>query len=209
MGHVDRCRLQLMVKVLEFRPHRHAQYCVEIGKGLVHEEQVRRAHNGAGKRHALPLASRQGFRPAVERLAEPHLGGGRLDLACPLRFRHSAQPQGVADILANREMRIEAVVLEHHRDVAVARRPVVNPLAADQDVPGGDRLQSRHHAHRRRLAASRWAQEHKKLPVARRQAEVAHGDKATPRFSRDLASPRPSPFLPSCCLTQHVQTYYD
>ena len=51
-------------------------------------------------------------------------------------------------------MRIERIGLEHHRDVARARRQVVDDLAADADRAAGDLLEARDHAQRRRFAAA-------------------------------------------------------
>ena len=71
---------------------------------------------------------------ALRRLA--HLGGDLL-------LRHAAHAQPEADVLGDRQVRIERVGLEDHRDVALARREVVRHFAADQDAALGDVLQAR------------------------------------------------------------------
>ena len=52
-------------------------------------------------------------------------------------------------------MRIERVGLEHHGDVAVARRQIVHPHVADADLASAEILQSGDDAQQRRLAATR------------------------------------------------------
>src|SRR5262249_46278033 len=68
-------------------------------------------------------------------------------------------------VLEHGHVRIERVVLEHHGDVAVLRRHIVDDIAADQDVPVGDVLETRDHAQRRRYAAARPAYQNHELMV--------------------------------------------
>jgi hypothetical protein len=51
-------------------------------------------------------------------------------------------------------VRVERVVLEDHRDVAVFRREVVHDLVADFDRSVAYLLEARDHPQRRRLAAA-------------------------------------------------------
>ena len=53
-----------------------------------------------------------------------------------------------------RHVRIQRVVLEHHRDVALGRLEVVDDAAADRDLAAGDLLQPGDHAQQRALAAA-------------------------------------------------------
>jgi hypothetical protein len=72
-------------------------------------------------------------------------------------------------------MRVERVVLEHHGDVAVHGREVVDPLRSDPDIAGGDFLQPRDHPERRGLAAAGGADEDHELAVADVEVHVLHG----------------------------------
>src|SRR3712207_7602204 len=51
--------------------------------------------------------------------------------------------------------RVERVVLEDHRDVAVARHLVVHDASVDHERSAGDLLEPRDHAEHRGLAAAR------------------------------------------------------
>ena len=63
-------------------------------------------------------------------------------------------------------MRIERVILEHHRDVAIGRLDLVDDAAADIDLAAGDGLEPRDHPQQRRLAAAGGADQHAELAVA-------------------------------------------
>ena len=54
----------------------------------------------------------------------------RLDLG----LRHAAVAQAVGHVVVDAHMRIERVVLEHHRDVAIGGLDLVDDAAADVDL---------------------------------------------------------------------------
>jgi hypothetical protein len=66
----------------------------------------------------------------------------RLDLV----DRHLGDLQAVGHVVEHAHVRVERVVLEHHRDVALGRLELVDHAVADADLAAGDLLQARHHA---------------------------------------------------------------
>jgi len=66
VGNVDHCRVQAEVKVGKFRPHLYAQFGVQVGKGLVKEEDLGVTDNGAAYRDTLSLTAGEGLRFAVQ-----------------------------------------------------------------------------------------------------------------------------------------------
>ena len=76
-----------------------------------------------------------------------------------------AQLQREAHVLAHAHVRIERVVLEHHRDVAVLGRLVVDDLVADAQLALADVLEPGDHPQRGRLPAPRRADEDDELAV--------------------------------------------
>ena len=75
-------------------------------------------------------------------------------------------------------MRIERVVLEHHGDVAVLRRQVVDHPLADPDVARGDRLEPGDHPQQRRFSAARRPDQNDELAVGnadRHAVDHLHG----------------------------------
>jgi len=72
-------------------------------------------------------------------------------------------------------VRVEGVVLENHRDVAVLGRHVGHHAVADQDVAAGDFLQPREAAQRRRLPAAGGTYQHQELAIGDVQVQVVDG----------------------------------
>jgi hypothetical protein len=75
----------------------------------------------------------------------------------------------VADVLAHGHVRVERVILEHHRDVALAGADIGHVAPVDPDAPRAGRLQPGEDAQRRRLAASRRADQHHELALFDRE----------------------------------------
>ncbi len=153
------------VQRLQLDAHLHAQLRVEVRQRLVEEEHRRLADDRAAHRDALALAAGERARLAVEKRAELE------DLRRPLHARvdvgrrHPADPEPVGHVLAHRHVRVERVVLEHHRDVAVLRLEPVDDARADRDLAGRDRLEPGNHPQERRLAATRRTDDHDELAV--------------------------------------------
>ena len=61
-------------------------------------------------------------------------------------FGKFPQLQAKSEVVVDAHMRIERVILKHHRDVAIFRRDVVDPFFADVNVAFRDFLQTRDHA---------------------------------------------------------------
>ena len=93
------------------------------------------------------------------------MSAARLTRLVDLAFGRPAQLEREAHVVGHRHMRIERVVLEHHGDVALFRRHVVDHALADADFAGGDVFQARDHAQQGGLAAAGRADQHHELAV--------------------------------------------
>ena len=131
--HIECRDAELMLHVLELGAHVAAQFGVEIGQRLVHEERRGAADHGAGERHALALAARELAGIAIEQRIELHLPRDVLDRRLDLGFRLAAHRQRIGDVGEHRHVRIERVGLEDHRDVAILRQHVGDVAIADAD----------------------------------------------------------------------------
>jgi hypothetical protein len=83
-------------------------------------------------------------------------------------------------------MRVEGIVLEDHRQAAVARRLVVHPLAADVDVALGYVEQADDHLEQRRLAGPGRADEDHELAIGDLEADVVHRRVVAAESLRDV-----------------------
>ena len=72
-------------------------------------------------------------------------------------------------------MRVERIVLEHHRQVALTRSLLVDPLAPDQHVAGRDVLEADDHPQQCRFPATRRPDEDHELTIGDVEADVVDG----------------------------------
>jgi hypothetical protein len=77
----------------------------------------------------------------------------------------SCHPQGEAYILAHRHARVESVVLEDHRHIAVLRRQIVYDVAIYADGSCGYTFEPGNHREKRRLPAARRPYQNDKFSV--------------------------------------------
>ena len=76
------------------------------------------------------------------------------DMLVDLRLWHAALLEREADVLRDRQMREQSVVLEHHADVAPIGRRASDHRAADEDVARRRLLEAGDHHERRGLAGA-------------------------------------------------------
>jgi hypothetical protein len=87
-------------------------------------------------------------------------------------------------------VRIQRVVLEHHRDVALFGRNVVDHALADADLAGADFLEAGDHAQQRGLSAAGGTDQYHELAVGDGNVDAVHdpgvaeGFADLPKFDR-------------------------
>ena len=153
----------------------HSQLGIEVGERFVHEEHAGVAHHRAAHRDSLPLTTRQRAGHALQKILQCQEAGRLRDLGAHLGLGQLAHAQGELQIAPDAHVRIEGIVLEHHRHIAPLRRPRVHDPAIDQDLAGAGRLKARRHAQHGGLAAAGRPDHDQKLPVGDVEREVADG----------------------------------
>ena len=138
--------------VLDLVLHLLAQLLVERAERLVHQHELGLEHQRAGDRDPLLLAARELARPAAAR-SPPSctMSSARATRASISALASLRTSSGKARFSADRHVREQRVVLEHHADVAPVRRHVVDRL--------GRRARSRHRSRSRsrRASSGRWS----------------------------------------------------
>src|SRR5262249_4763520 len=89
-----------------------------------------------------------------------------------LAAAEAAHLQAERHVVVDAHVRIERVVLKHHRYVAVHWRQFVHHGVADQDLARGDGFEPRHHAQRRCLAPTGGADQDHEFLVADLEVDV-------------------------------------
>ncbi|GMA87618.1 hypothetical protein GCM10025868_28680 [Angustibacter aerolatus] len=153
---------------------------VEVRQRLVHEEHLRLADDRPAHRDALALTAGERLRLALEVLLEVEDLGGLLDALADLRLLDAGDLQGEAHVVGDAHVRVQRVVLEDHRDVAVLRRLVGDVAVTDEDAAGVDVLETREHPQGGGLAAAGGADEDEELAVLDLEVEGVHGGLVAP-----------------------------
>ncbi len=71
-------------------------------------------------------------------------------------------------------MRVQRVVLEHHRAVAIFRLEVIDDPVSDADRARADLFEARDHSQQRRLSASRRSHQHDELAIGDRDVDAMY-----------------------------------
>ena len=164
--------LQRPLDARDLRPHLYAELRIKVRERLVHQERLRLAHDRPAHRDALPLPSGELRGASMEHVSQPEDARDLFDALFLLVLRHLPHAQPEREVVVDVLVRIERVILEDHRDVAVARREVVDDLALDPDLAGGDLLEPGDHPQRRGLAAAGRPDQHHELALGDVQVEV-------------------------------------
>ena len=172
VGDVDEGAVDALTQLQDLGAHLVAQLGVQVGEGLVHQQDLGLPNDGATDGHALALAAGQSLGLAAQVFGDTQGLRRLVDPAVNLLLGHLAELQGELHVLPHGHVGIQGVVLEHHGDVPVLRLHVVHALAVDQQVTAGDILQTGHHPQSGGLAAAGGTHQHDELPVGDLQIEV-------------------------------------
>ena len=136
VGHVDHGRQQPAVELRDFGAHAQAQFRIEVGQRLIEQEHLRITHQRAPQCDALALSARELPWPSLQEVRETQHLCGLVHAALDLGTRLAPQLQAEAQVLGDRHVRIQGIALEHHRDVAILWRNIVDDPAADTHRAG-------------------------------------------------------------------------
>ena len=172
VGDVHRRHAELALKAGDLGAHLGAQLRVEVRERLVHQEHLRA--RGRSRAPSPPAgAARPRARAAFVRACRRGRAASRSAPRAPgspLSGAAGAQREG--QVVEHGHVRVERVVLEDHRDVALLGVERVDDPVADPDLALGDLLEAGGHPQCRRLAAPGGADEHHQLAVGDLEVEL-------------------------------------
>jgi hypothetical protein len=169
---------------------------VEVGERLVHQADRRLGDDGAGQRDALLLPARELVGPAMPQLREAQHAGRAPKPFLAFGTRRAARAQPEDDVLGDREMRKQRVVLEHHGHAALLRRQARDVAPVQEDAAGMLRIETRNDPQQGRFATAGRAEQHHKPPARGRERDAGKrgGRAESPRHLLEAErSPRPCP----------------
>ncbi len=176
VGHVDERDPDLLLDPLELDLHLLAELEVEGAERLVEEQDGRLVHEGPGEGHALRLAAGDlaGLAALVAGQLDEleHLGDALLDVG----VGNLPAPKPERDVVVDREVRKQGVVLEDRVDVALVGGEPGHVLALELDPALRRLLEAADHPEGRRLAAAGWAEEAEELALVDVEVDVVDGE---------------------------------
>ena len=188
VGHVDEGDPDLLLDPLELDLHLLAQLQIERPERFVQEQDRRPVDQRTGERDALRLAARDLRRLARLEAREldegEHLPHPGLHLA--VLDALATQPEG--DVLVDRQVREERVVLEDRVHVPPVRRQPRHVLAMELDQPGRRLFEAADHPQGGRLAAAGGTEEAEELGILDLEVDVVDGDHI-PELLDDVGQP--------------------
>ncbi len=125
MGDVDHRRGESGVQAGNLGAGGGAELRVEVGERLVKKENFRLAHESAADGDALALTAGEGLGKSVENVSEAELVGGGVYAGYDFGVGDFPELETEGEVLENGEVRVEGVILENHRQVAVLGREVI------------------------------------------------------------------------------------
>ncbi len=172
MRDVDEGHAQLLVQRLQLVLHVLAQLLVQRAERLVHQHQLGFEHQRARQGDALLLAAGELRGIALGEALHAHHLQGMVDTLGALGGGKLAHGERVLDVLRDREVREQRVVLEHHADVALVRRHGVEQGTFEADLAAGRKLEAGQHHQAGRLAGAGRAEQRQELALIDVQVQV-------------------------------------
>ena len=174
VGDVHERRSQLGLDPLQLELHLLAQLHVQRTQRFVEQQCGRLVDERSGQRHALLLAAGKLPRAPV---LEPLELDDPQDLEYPPPVflpRDALHLEPERDVVVDRHVREERVLLEHHVDGSSVREDRRDVPSLKDHTPLVRHFEPGDHPQRRRLSASARAEEREELPLADRERHVAH-----------------------------------
>ena len=152
--------------------HLHAQLCIQVRKGFIHQKYLGVPDNGPAQSHTLPLSAGKSLGLPIQIRLNPQNSRRFTNLFVNGFFIHLLVLQGKGEILVHAHMRIQCIILEYHGNIPVLCLHPVYKLLVNPQFPGGNVLQTGNHAQGCGLSAAAGPHKHDKLFVLDIQIKV-------------------------------------
>ncbi|MNM42719.1 hypothetical protein D3C81_535640 [compost metagenome] len=172
VGHVDHGHAQALVQVFDFHLHVFTQLFVECAERFVHQHQLRLEHQRAGQCHTLLLTAGQLRRVTLGEGVELDHAQDFFDPVADVAFVQTAHGQRERQVLGDRHVREQRVILEHHADVTLVRRHVVDGAPGQQDFTRSRCFETGEHHQAGGLAGAGRPEQGEEFAFANVQVEV-------------------------------------
>jgi hypothetical protein len=135
VGDVDRGGADLLQDGLQLGAHFQAEQGVEIGEGLVHQQDGGFDGERTGDGHALALMAGKLGGVAIKQRFDLHKGGGTVDLAGHAFGGGFEHGEAEGHVVADSYVGEDRIVLENHGEASGARRQLETSCSPMSPVP--------------------------------------------------------------------------
>ena len=157
----------------ELEARANAERGVEVGEGLVEEEDPGVANDGAADGDTLALAAGELFRFAIEEGFEVEDARGFGDFLKTLRPGDAGELEREGHVVCDGHVRVEGVALEDESEAALCRRDVVDAEAVEEEIAGGNVFKAGDDAQQRGFTAAGRADEDGQLLIVDGEIDAA------------------------------------
>ena len=154
-----------VMKPFDFCAHLRSQLRIQVRQWLVKEEDFGISDNGAANGHPLALPARQGCRFAAQQVLDAQQACSIIHPPGDFCCRRFAQLKAEGHVLPDRLVGIQGIVLEHHRNVPLSGRNMVDLSPIDLDDAFADVLKAGDHPQQCGFSATRWPDKHHQLAI--------------------------------------------
>src|SRR5688500_3929423 len=175
VGDVHRGGAEAAAQRGDLPAHLDPELGVEVGERLVEQEDLGMPDDRPPQCHPLALAAGELLRLPVEQLTDTQQLRGLLHPGVDRGSGQLPELERKAQVVPDREVGIQGIILEYHRDVAIARGHVVDNPVPDPDGAGRGRLQSRDHPQGGGLPAAGGTDQHQELALADLEIDAVDG----------------------------------
>lgn len=134
VGDINHGGLEASVEFGDLRAHLDAHFGVQVGEGLVKQEDTGLANDGSPYRNPLALPAGEGLGLSLEIVGDAQNLRRIRDALANLLLGVFSQFQPKSHVLINRHVGVERVVLKDHGDIALSRLQVIDNARANGDV---------------------------------------------------------------------------
>src|SRR5471032_280071 len=172
MGDIHHRDAQALMQVLDLHLHVFAQLLVQCTQRLVHQDQLRLEHQCTRQSHTLLLAAGQLRRVAMGEGVQLHHAQYPFDPLADLALVQTAHRQRKAQVFRHGHVREQGVILEHHADIPLVRRNVVDRAAAQLNFTRRRGFETREHHQAGGLARAGRTEQGKEFALSDFKIEV-------------------------------------
>ena len=156
--------------------HGAAEFQIQRTERFVEQQDIGGDGEGAGKGHPLALAAGEFMRAAKGFAGQTYERQHSLGFGAAFGARDAAHPQAEANVIGERHVGEQGVVLKHRGGRAPGGADTGHIAAADQDAAGDGLAKAADQVQKRGLAAAGRAQEDDELSRCDFQADVVQGE---------------------------------